>query len=387
MAMTHPGAPLRVAFCVDNLNIGGTELNAVRTAEMLTARGVELRVFTLSESGPLLDRYHALGVPVTALPISSLYGASAIRQGRRLRTLLREERIDVLHAHDLYTNIFAAPWARLAGVGLITSRRWLVGPSRRLMWLANRQAYALAGGVLANSPAIGAHLVERERVPAHKVTVINNFIEPTAFEPPPPGSTAAFAAELDLPADRLVVGVLASLRPVKDHATLLRAAALVADAHPLMHVVIVGADYGAGAALESLASVPALAGRVRFAGLRPSRPTPHHFFDISALTSRSEGFPNSLLEAMAAGRPVVATRVGGIPDVVLDGVTGFLTEPGDVRAIADRLDRLLGDPALRARMGAAGRARAATHYSVDAAIDGLLALYRAVARRNGATSA
>ena len=114
---------MRVAFCIDNMNVGGTELNAVRTARCLVARGVALRVFSLAAEGPLLGEYAALGVPVTALPLRRLYGAGAVRAGRELMQVVRRERIGIVHAHDFYSNIFAGPWARAAGARFIASRR------------------------------------------------------------------------------------------------------------------------------------------------------------------------------------------------------------------------------------------------------------------------
>ena len=373
--------PLRVAFCIDNMNIGGTEMNAVRTAGRLIHLGVDLRVFSLASEGPLLARYAELGVPVETLPIRRLYGRAALDGGFRLLASLRREAIEVVHAHDFYSNIFVAPWARLAGAGFIASRRWWEGPDRRAQRWANRASYALAHRVLANSDGVADLLIGAERVRRSGVVVIPNFLDDEAFEPPPPGWTEALARDLGLPAERLVVGVVASLSPIKDHATLLRAVAALAGRWPTLHLVLVGADAGSRPSLAALAAELGIADRAHFAGLLPSAPSPHHLFDISALTSVSEGLPNSLLEAMASGRPVVATRVGAIPDAVVEGQTGLLVPAGDPAAVAGALDSLLGDPAWRQRAGAAGRARARERYSAAAAIGRLIALYHELARR------
>jgi L-malate glycosyltransferase len=372
----------RVAFCIDNMNVGGTEMNAVRTAARLLERGVDLSVFSLAAEGALLERYAALGVPVHPLPLDRLYGMTAARRGREMTAIIRRDRIGIVHAHDFYSNIFAGPWARLAGARFIASRRWWEGPDRARRW-ANRCSYVLADRVLANSPAVAHLLTRTERVRAGAVVVVPNFLDDDAFDPPPAGWTAAFAAGLGLPEDAVVVGVVASLSPIKDHATLLRAVAALAPAWPALHLVLVGGDGGSRAALERLAGSLGIADRVRFAGLQPNMPSPHHAFDIAALTSVSEGLPNSILEAMAAGRPVVATRVGAIPDAVEDGVTGFLEAPGDHDAIAARLAALLGDSDLRRELGDRARVRARERYSADAALDALLAAYAAVARAHG----
>jgi glycosyltransferase involved in cell wall biosynthesis len=298
-----------------------------------------------------------------------------LRQGARFARELRRRGIDVVHTHDRYSNIFAVPWARSAGVPAIASRRWWFRPDQRLHMIANRVAYTLANLVLANSPRVATLLVERERVPARKVRVVPNFLDEAAFAPPPPEWRQAHAARVDFRNGGTIVGVVASLQPVKDQATLLRAAALLIADGVDLDVMLVGRDGGTRNALERLGAELDLDGRLRFAGLMPSVPSPHHLFDISVLCSTSEGLPNSILEAMAAGRPVVATRVGAVADAVLDGETGVLVPPGDERALADALRRLVKDPALRERMGAAARARARAEYSADAAIQALIACY------------
>jgi glycosyltransferase involved in cell wall biosynthesis len=372
---------LRVAFCIDNMNIGGTELNAVRSAALLPEAGVDLSVFSLSGEGPLLEQYAHLGIPVDILPITNLYGPEAWRAGRQLAALVRRRRIQVVHAHDFYSNIFAAPWTRLGGARFMASRRWWEGPDRRLQRWANRASYLLASRVLANSPAVAEMLVREERVSRRRIVVVPNFLDDAAFTAPIESWTAGALASLGIPVDALVVGVVANLSPIKNHAMLLRAAAQLAPRWPSLHLVLVGGDGGSRDDLQQLAVAKGLADRVHFAGQQPSLPSWHHTFDVSVLTSVSEGMPNSVLEAMAAAKPVVATAVGGVPDAIREGDTGYLVQPGDVNSLADRLNALLSDAALRRRLGQAGQARARREYSAVAAIDRLTAAYRAVIGR------
>jgi glycosyltransferase involved in cell wall biosynthesis len=374
-------APLRVAFCIDNMNVGGTELNALRTARHLVERGVELRVFTMATEGPLLQGYRDLDVPVHMLPLSRLYGRSALRQGRQLAGLVRQYGVQVVHAHDFYSNIFAGPWTRLAGAAFIASRRWWEGPERRLQRWANRGGYVLADRVLANSASVADLLERRERVARRHVFIVPNFLEEAAFTDPPEGWVDDLAVELGLPQQRTVIGILASMQPIKDHATLLRAAALLAPRWPDLYLVVAGADGGSRAMLEALTAELGLAGRVRFAGLRPTLPSVHHLFDVSALTSLSEGLPNSLLEAMAAGRPVVATAVGAVADIVRHERTGLLVRPRDAAGLAAALERMLLQPAARRSFGEEGRKYVREHHCAEAAITPLLAAYQAAARR------
>lgn len=375
--MTDP--PLRVAFCIDNMNLGGTELNALRTAPHLLTAGVDLSVFCLSESGPLLERYAALGVRVDTLPLRSLCGRSALTAGRGMRRIIRNRRIGVVHAHDFYSNIFAGPWARSAGARFIASRRWWEGPASRAQRWANRASYILAHRVLANAPRIAALLTSQERVPEDRVVVIPNFVDDAAFDEPPAGWVDQLAQELSLPEERVVIGVVANLSTIKDHATLLMAVAPLAPAHPNLYIVLVGNDGGSRASLERLAEGLGLAARVRFAGHLPNLPSPHHLFDISVLTSTSEGMPNSIIEAMAAARPVVATAVGAVPDAVVEGETGFLVPPSRPEILGERLAQLIHDGALRRRLGEAGRERADEKHRAHAAIGPLLEIYRSLA--------
>lgn len=379
--------PLRVAFCIDNMNVGGTELNAVRTAPLLRAAGVEVSVFALSGEGPLLDRYAQLGIPVESIPITSLYSAGAWKAGRRLAQLVRRQKIDLVHAHDFYSNIFAAPWARAGGARFIASRRWWEGPERRLQRWANRASYVLASRVLANSPAVAEMLVHREKVARRSVVVVPNFLDDAAFEPAPAHWRARMVGELGLPDDALIVGVVANLSPIKDHATFLLAVATLAAKWPALRVVLVGADGGSQDSLKRLAGELDLAGRVHFAGHQPSVPSCHHLFDVSVLTSVSEGMPNSVLEAMAAARPVVATSVGGIPDAVLEGETGFLVPPRAPALLADRIEQLLSDSALRTSLGQAGRAWAQSEHTAAVAIGRLVEVYRSVTGKHPALRA
>src|SRR6266513_967359 len=147
---------IRVAFCLDSFAIGGTELNAVRTAEALNPNRIDLRIFHLQTRGPLRSRYERLGVRMTHVPIPNLYSPRTAVQGVRLATLLRRENVDVVHSHDMYCNIFAVPWARLLSTcSIIASRRWGRKASRQKLAMANRWSSMLAHRVLANSNGVG----------------------------------------------------------------------------------------------------------------------------------------------------------------------------------------------------------------------------------------
>jgi glycosyltransferase involved in cell wall biosynthesis len=372
-AGARPDRRLRIAFCIDNMNVGGTELNAVRLAERLDQARFELRVVCLQMDGPLVARYEAAGVPVDRFPIPSLYAPATARQGMRLAAHLRRHRIDVFHAHDIYSNIFAVPWARLAGAKVIASRRWWEAFPGAHWRMATRVSYRMAHTTLANSPAVAELVHRREGLPFRRIVVVPNFLDRAAFSPPSPEVESALRRELGLEGGP-VVGIVANLLPIKDHAALLRAVARIRPARAGLKLVLVG-DGECREPLERLAAELGIRDAVVFAGRRPNQPNLHHLFDVSVLCSTSEGLPNSVLEAMAAGRPVVATRVGAVPDAVLDGETGLLVAPGDVDALAGALAELLDDPGRARRMGAAAQSRARQEYSEERAVSTLERLY------------
>ena len=369
---------MRVAYCIDTMQIGGTELNALRTAERLDRSRFALSIISLQPDGPLAERYRAAGIPVHGFPLASLYAPSTLRQGWRLARWLRREQIDILHCHDLYANIFGTPWGRIAGVrAVIASRRWVHPVRTRALEAANRVAYRIGDRVLVNSAAVADAVRTTDHIAAGRILIVPNFVDGAAFAEMPALARAALRAELGVPADAEVVGCIARLAPVKDHATLLRAVQLVAERRPALHLVLVG-DGECRAALEQLATELAIRDRVHFAGFRPQEPNLNHLFDISVLASLSEGFPNTLVEAMAAGRPVVATNAGGNRDAVRQD-TGVLVPVGDEAAFAGALERLLTDRTLRQRMGTAAQAVARAEYHADSVIPRLESIYRELA--------
>ncbi len=364
---------VHVVFSIDTMNVGGTEMNAIRTAERLDRSRFRLSVVTLRGEGALAERYERLGVPVVRFPIRSLYGAETMRQGMRLAKFLREQDVSVVHCHDQYSNFFSALSARAAGVPVvITSKRWLHSPLRYR--IANGIGFRASTAVLANSHSVARSLEADDKLRRDRVVVIPNFVDEQAFERPSDGVIAAWRDELRLEVGAPVIGVVASLSPIKDHATLLRAVSSLKSKWPMVRLVLVG-DGPEREPLRQLVSQVGLDHVVRFAGLRPQLPSFHYLFDVSVLSSVSEGFPNSLVEAMAAGRPIVATNVGGVPDAVREGENGLLVPPKDPEAFAAALETLLANPQRRASMGAAGAARARTEFHARHVVGSLEDLY------------
>jgi glycosyltransferase involved in cell wall biosynthesis len=367
--------PVRVGFCIDSFDIGGTELNAVRTVEALDRQRFAVTIFHLHENGPLRARYEALGVRLIHLPIGRLYSPRTALQGMRFVRLLHREAIQVVHTHDLYTNIFAAPWARLGGCRVIASRRWLDSAPRPGLRPLNRWSYRFAHRVLTNSALVGKSVIENEGVPAERVIELPNFLEERAFHRLDAPARDAQRRQWGVPDGAFVTGSVARLVPLKNHETLIRALPLLGTD---VHVVLVG-DGPSRRALAELARQLEVESRVHFAGQVVGATNLHQFFDVSVLCSRTEGFPNSLIEALAAACPVVATPVGGVPEVIIEGRTGLLVPVDDSQALAHRLQDLRGDAALRARLTAGGLAAVRIKYHQSVVIARLEALYQELA--------
>jgi glycosyltransferase involved in cell wall biosynthesis len=339
----------------------------------------------MQSAGPLRIRYDALGVEVVSIPLGgSLTGLVALRQGLRFVRLLRGSGVAILHCHDRYSNVFGAFWGQMARTpAIITSRRWDQREGSAGLRRLNRLAFRASAAVVANSERVQRALTLEDGVPAARTALIPNFVEADAFARPDSRELALRRRAAGLPPDAPVVGIVANLRPVKDHDLFLRMAALVAASDSQVHFAIIG-EGDQRDRLERETARLGLVGRIHFLGLLPNRPNPFQLMDIATLTSRTEGFPNSILEAMAAGRPVVATAVGGVPDAVEEGVTGFMVPPGAAEPFAAAVLRLLSDPGVARRCGEAGQRVARERFSETRVLADLQGLYERVLTRRGA---
>jgi glycosyltransferase involved in cell wall biosynthesis len=358
---------------------GGTETNAIRTAEALDRARVRLTVFAMRPEGPMRPRYAAAGVPVVATPpVATLVAPHTARQVWRLARLFREQRVDLVHCNDVYTNWVAGLAARVARLPLITSKRWIGGQRRHLQ--LSRLAYRLSTRVLANSEGVAHTLVAGDGVPRGRVVVVPNFVEDEAFARAGDDALRATRAAWGAPSGGPVVGCVARLRAEKGQATLLRAAARLRARWPDLVVLLVG-DGPSEAELRALAGELGIEDRVCFAGHRPNLPNPNQLFDVSVLASDHEGFPNTVVEAMAAGRPVVASDVGGVPDAVRHEETGLLVPPRDVAGLEAAISRVLADPAWAAGLGARGREIAWDQFRTERVMTRLIGTYAALVGR------
>ncbi len=361
---------IRVLQLLDVLdeNATGAERFAAGLAGALPRDRFEVSLCaTRTASGPLVEQLRSSGVDVFALGRSSSRDVVAFR---KLFRYLREARIDVLHAHMFGSNAWGVLWGRLARVPVVLAHEhtWSYEgqPLRKLV--DGRFIGRLATRFIAVSNLDRERMVELEHVPPQKAVMI-----PTAYIPRSDGTRGDLRAELGLPADAKLVGTIAQLRPQKALDVLLEAVATLASRVPAVQLVIAG-DGPARMELERLASArPELAVRTHFLGVRQDVSTLLDGFDVAAMSSDFEGMPLFAFEAMAHGVPLVATRVGALPDI-LDGAAGLLVDPRDPAALADAIELLLESPERAAEAVRAGRERVA-EYTLDRTAERFAELY------------
>jgi glycosyltransferase involved in cell wall biosynthesis len=343
----HRGHPLRVAHLTLGLEMGGQEKLLVEFARHFDRQRFRLEVIVLGQRGLLADDIEACGVPVTAL-----YEPDGLRLGLviRLAALFRSKRIAVLHTHDERPHIYGTPAAWLAGVARVIHTRHsmgvrLTGRQARVVNLLSRLTDRFVcvsrdGALRARAAGIGAG----------KVGLIWNGIDLARFHLT--GSHTGGPAV-----------TVARVNPEKDVANLVRAVALVARTDAAFQVEVAG-DGPCLPDVRRLAEGLHVEAAVRFLGVVRDIPGLLGRAGLFILPSLNEGISLTLLEAMAVGLPVVATRVGGTPEAVEDGVTGLLVPAGDPEALAAAILRLRRDPVLARRLGEAGRRRVEQHFDV-----------------------
>jgi len=292
---------------------------------------------------------------------------------------MRRHTPDIVQTYGFYSNVPALLAGRTAGVPiLIASRRDMGEFLTRFKSMVERITFRLADRVVVNAEAIRRDLIEHDRIPREKLTLIPTGVDVNRFDwRLPTGGRPDWAGR------GKVVAMVARFRRQKDQFTFLRAAKKILAVDPTVAFVLAGDGYLKETA-EQLARDLGLSRSVWFTGAVDPDYMPAFLrqVDISVLASRSnEGIPNVVLEAMAAGKPVVVTDTGGCSEAVVDGVTGFLVAPGDPERLADRVLRLLQDGREADRMGKAGRQRVEIEFTLSRMIDRFSSLYTDLANQ------
>jgi len=369
----------RVLHLITSFEVGGTERQAVELIKRIDRRRFEVRLAAIRPEGPLYAEVADLFPHVPQFPLTSFYNLNAAKQLMRLRNWMISERANILHAHDFYAGLLGAAAGRLAGVRVIASHRHMRLSDRRAHDWGTRLTHRLAHRVLVNSEAIRDHLLSGGQVAPEKIVVIRNGLSEAAEraaldDDGRAKKRAALLRELNLDEGAKLIGLVARLQPVKGHRYFIEAASRVAAVEPNAHFLLVG-DGALRREIEDQAARLGVHDRVHLLGARKDAASIAAGFDVAALASLHEGLPNSVMEAMAAGTPVVATAVGGTTELVIDGATGFLAPPKDSGALAIRILEALRNPEMSARMAAEGRRRALSQFGMRRMVESVERLY------------
>ncbi|MFL5244370.1 MAG: glycosyltransferase [Gemmataceae bacterium] len=358
---------------VHSLRVGGAE---ILVAQLARATSPRYRVVfaCLDDLGTLGEELRQEGYHVEVLDRrSGLDWRCSFRLGR----FLRRHNVDLVHAHQ-YTPFFYGITARLfyrrPAILFTEHGRHFPDYPRRKRMLFNRLMLRRWDRVVGVGHAVRQALIQNEGIPSHRVSVVYNGINLRRYSSIA-GDRTAVRKELGLEPDDFVIVQVARMDYLKDHGTAIRTIAQIAPRCPQAKLVLVGEGPELEKVQEQVNQLDVSA-HVRFVGLRKDVPSLLAAADLFLLTSISEGIPLTVIEAMAAGLPVVGTRVGGMEEVIEEGATGLLAAAGDDKGLANHILHLIGDPALRTRMGEKGRERAFSLFSQEQMLAGYMRLYQ-----------
>lgn len=367
---------IRILHCLETVGSGGVEQRRLTLARQLDGARYEQSLVCTQAMGALPARFAEAGCPLHTVGV--FRGVLDREPYRRALRVVREFRPHIIHGAVFEGVSLATITGRLSHVPVIIGEETSDPVNRR--WrghLLLRLLSALTHQMVAVSPAVEDYLLKHIRLPRSKVTLINNGVVEMA--PPAANQVNALREKLDLAPEHFVIGTVGRLH---DHhkrvSDLIRALATLLPTCPEARLLIVGRGPDEGA-LRELADRLGIAAQVRFAGYQPEPQSCYALMDVFALASAMEAFGLVLVEAMYAGLPVVATRVGGIPSIVDEGGSGLLVPPGQPQALAEAILGLWRDPARRQAMGRAGQALASTNFGAERYVREVDHLYQRLA--------
>jgi glycosyltransferase involved in cell wall biosynthesis len=366
---------VKILHFIDSLRIGGSESQTVEVAVRQAARGAGVTIGCLSLDGPLAQNLEARGVRSIEFPIGqSLLSLHSMRRILALAKYLRDQQFDVVHTHDLYSNLFAVPAAWLARVPRIFSSRrdlaswyWYTPRNRRIL----RWVQRLSDTVVANSQGVKDYLITQDGFRDDHVVVIRNGVDFARFQlsGDRPRTLPGVSPE------HFVFAMVANMHVhTKGHLVLIEAVDLARRHRQDFRFVLVGEgelrrEFDAAIAAKGLQEY------FVFLGARSDIPQILACCDGGMLASHAEGFPNAVLEYLAAGKSIIATSVGGVPEIIDSGRNGLLVPPNDPAALADAIVRIVADRSLASRLGDQARRDAADRFGFERLLDKLDRLY------------
>ena len=385
---------IRVLFIIHTLESGGAEGQLVEWLQALPPGEFDRRVVCLVKGGFHEKAVRDLGIPIEILgyrpmrrPDGSLDVGAAltgIPALWRLVRILRHFRPHVVHTLLLMSDVLGAlalPLSRVRGIRLVGSRLALTDCARigRFRQRVLRWSIDRTDVLFCNSRAVAEDAIRTQGADPEKIATIYNGVDWPRFQVAPEVRETT-RSSLGLGRGDQAIGCVAQLRPEKDHPSLFRAFAALNQSFPGLRLFLVGGG-NREPALRALAKQLGIEDRVVFLGVRGDIPEGLSAFDLAVLPSRTEGFSNVLLETMAAGLPIVATRVGGNSEALDEGRCGILVAPNDPDALAEGIRTLLRNPEEARRLGEAARVRARDHFSLETLHGNLRRFYKELVSR------
>lgn len=351
---------------------GGTEHQFAELASRLDQRKYNLLISCFSRVGEFYEMVANVGLPVFEFARGRWFASQTLRCAFDWVQLIRNRQIELVHSFDYYTNLFAAPLTRLSRVPLlVTSRRdtgSMFSPKQR--WVL-RRVFLNSDRIVVNSEAARQSLLT-EGLPDSQIRIVRNGVDLGRYQQN--GNRQSARERVGWTSEMPVIGVIANLRPEKGHKILLRAVPAVLQRYPRAHFVFAGPG-PLESELRAYVAANDLTNNISFLGDCDAIPELLAALDIVVLPSTSESFPNVVLEAMSAGRPVIAAAVGGCTELIDHNRTGLLFPSGDSNTLAQRILLLLDDPHLSAKVATAGRGRAEREFNFAHAVKNLEDVY------------
>jgi glycosyltransferase involved in cell wall biosynthesis len=356
--------PVPVLFLIHSLGHGGSERQLAGYA-----RNIDRKLFTPHVAsivgGFRAEEMQAEGIPVIQLPLRGLFAPNILRVARALRKYIRENKIRIVHAFDYGPSLFGVAVGRSSGVIALSSQRFYMDSVPPKYQVAVLASHWLGHGVVTNSEGLKRYVHDKLKYPTSRIDVCPNGLNTQVFCPEPREHSV----------DAPVIGTVCVLRREKNLGQLIEAFSQIRARSPGAKLLIVGS----GPEESNLKAAGAHLGLADSATFLPSVSDVTRAMrniDIFVHPSLSEGMPNAVMEAMACGCAVVASRVGGTPDLIEHGVHGLLVQPGDAVGLAEQMAALIDQPELRLRIAKAGSERIRTEFSIEASCRRLESIYQ-----------
>ena len=376
---------INILFVIPTLTIGGAEIQLYNLVKGLDKNKYKITVCCTTMGGAFVDRFEKIGIRPIILRKKHKLGFLVLI---RLIEIIRKQKIDIIHTWLFTANVWGRLAAKVCGVRIIISSErnvtfWKSGVYRFI----EKVLAPFSSVILANSQGVRDSLITFDRIPASKVKVIHNGLDLSRFDCMSNYDDSAIRNEYGIDSHCIVIGNVCRIHPQKDLDTFTEMASLLIERYKNLSFLIIGGAYLGQERpyMEHIVrriNALELSDKVTITGFVEDVPEFLSRVDIFVQTSTREGLSNALMEAMAMGKAVVATAVGGTPELIDDGINGYLVSPKDVNAISDRVGILIENLHIRSRFGDAAKITIQEKFSLETMVDNMQRLYEELYEKN-----